>query len=107
MHRVTMTSMAFQTRPVSESSPIKAELESIIGSKIIESGGQVESKPVVINQPDDDAEAQKAAVKAIELAFMKKKEKAVEQSPAAHNDVPVPAARQSVVRQQRYLQDLG
>lgn len=97
-----MRQFSEKTRPVSESSPIKAELESIIGTKIIESGGQVDSKPVVINQPDDEAEAQKAAVKAIELAFMKKKERTVEPAPEAHNDVPVPAARQSVARQQSF-----
>ena len=91
---------------MSESSPIKAELEFIIGSKVIESGGQVETKPVVFNQPDnkDDAEAQKAAVKAIELAFTKKKEKAEGGPSQTSNDVPVPAARQSVARQQRYYQ---
>ena len=54
--------------------------------------------------PEDDVKAQKAAAKAIEMAFLKKKErqnegaKTSEPEPtaAAAEPVPVPAKRQSV-----------
>ena len=67
-------------------------------------------KPIVINQdqaPQEEKMEQKAAVKAIEIAFMKKK-KAEEQAKKIQEEVddipppaPVPATRQSVLRQER------
>ena len=93
-----------QTRPVSESSPIKRELESIISNKVQETS----DKPVVITgrTKEDDDQAQKAAVKAIELAFMKKKatqekEEIIEKSaPVETETPPIPASRQSIRKKQ-------
>ena len=93
-----------QTRPVSESSPIKAELESIISNKAQETS----NKPIVISgrTKEDDDEAQKAAVKAIEIAFMKKKatqekEEIIEKSaPVETETPPIPASRQSIRKKQ-------
>ena len=90
-----------QTRPVSESSPIKRELESIISNKVQETS----DKPVVITgrTKEDDDEAQKAAVKAIELAFMKKKatQETIEKSaPIETETPPIPASRQSIRKKQ-------
>ena len=97
-------SFPIQTRPVSESSPIKAELESIISNKVQETS----DKPIVITSrtKEDDDEAQKAAVKAIEIAFMKKKasqekEETIVKSPPVETETPpVPASRQSIRKKQ-------
>ena len=97
-------SFPIQTRPVSESSPIKAKLESIISNKVQETS----DKPIVITSrtKEDDDEAQKAAVKAIEIAFMKKKasqekEETIVKSPPVETETPpVPASRQSIRKKQ-------
>ena len=97
----------FQTRPVSESSPIKAELESLINNKIHES---TNGKAIVIEDKSNqqEAEAQKAAVKAMESAFLKKKQAARnvnEEDNVTKDDddnvvTPVPATRQSIRRKE-------
>jgi len=99
-----MRQFSEKTRPVSESSPIKAELESIISNKVQETS----DKPIVITSrtKEDDDEAQKAAVKAIEIAFMKKKasqekEETIVKSPPVETETPpVPASRQSIRKKQ-------
>jgi len=101
---------------VSEISPIKAELETIIGQKT-GSLQRTSVKPIVITTktgkeagevmtPASEEEAQKAAVKAIEVAFMRKRmaaKAAAPNEPASEESVegetgPVPATRRSIKR---------
>ena len=107
-----------QTRPVSEISPIKAELETIIGQKtgslqrtsvkpiVITTKTVKEAEEVMVPASEEEEQAQKAAVKAIEVAFMRKRMAA---NAAATNDAandesvegetgPVPATRRSIKR---------
>ena len=100
---------------MSESSPIKAELETIIGQKT----GSIQRnsvKPIVIatktveeeeaqESQKEEEEAQRAAVKAIEVAFMKKRktassteaaEEVVSQEGVEGDPAPVPATRRSI-----------
>ena len=101
---------------MSEVSPIKAELETIIGQKT-GSLQRTSVKPIVITtktvkeaeevmvpaSEEEEEQAQKAAVKAIEVAFMRKRMAA---NAAAPNDEsvegetggPVPATRRSIKR---------
>ena len=104
---------------MSESSPIKAELETIIGQKT-GSLQRTSVKPIVITTKavkeeqvaeemapasEEEAEAQKAAVKAIEVAFMKKRmasnagaPKEVASQESVESEAPVPATRRSIKR---------
>ena len=102
---------------MSEISPIKAELETIIGQKT-GSLQRTSVKPIVITTKtgkeagevmtpaSEEEEAQKAAVKAIEVAFMRKRMAANAAAPnelASEESVegetgPVPATRRSIKR---------
>ena len=105
---------------MSETSPIKAELETIIGQK---TGSLQKSsvKPILITTKtmkeeqvgevmapasEEEKEAQKAAVKAIEVAFMRKRiatkaeapEEEAGQEGGEGASVPVAATRRSIKR---------
>jgi len=98
-----------KTRPISEASPIKAQLESIISGKVQENSA---AKDIVFTtqSKEDEEKAKQAAVKAMELAFLKKKkekeeeerkEKEVENTEQNEENmldagIPVPAKRSSL-----------
>ena len=106
---------------MSETSPIKAELETIIGQKT-GSLQTTSAKPIVITTKtvkeeqagdvmapasEEEKEAQKAAVKAIEVAFMRKRmantktdasEEEAGQEGGEGDSVPVAATRRSIKR---------
>ena len=75
----------FQTRPISEASPIKAQLESIISGKVQENSV---SKDIVFTtqSKEDEEKAKQAAVKAMELAFLKKKKEKEEEERKEEKD---------------------
>lgn len=101
-------------RPISEASPIKAQLESIISGKIQENSTVQENIVFTTQSKEDEEKAKQAAVKAMELAFMRKKKEREEQERKKEEDenaaenseandarntdggVPVPAKRQSL-----------
>jgi len=98
-----------KTRPISEASPIKAQLESIISGKVQENSA---AKDIVFTtqSKEDEEKAKQAAVKAMELAFLKKKkekeeeerkEEEVENTEQNEENmldagIPVPAKRSSL-----------
>ena len=121
--------LQFQTRPISEASPIKAELESIYNN------GQVAKSPVVgstsppaaetptapaaadtvgdgkeiVFTTEEEEQAKKAAVKAMEAAFAKKKKRAEEEEKAKREaeeenaeNPPVPVQRTSIKKKTEY-----
>ena len=98
--------LQFQTRPISEASPIKAELESIYNNGQVSkssvgsasppvaetstapaaaaadtAGGGSDGKEIVFTTKEEE-QAKKAAVKAMEAAFAKKKKRAEEEEKA-------------------------
>lgn len=101
---------------MSEISPIKAELETIIGQKtgslqrspvkpiVITTKTVKEAGEVMAPASEEEENAQKAAVKAIEVAFMRKRMAANAAAPneaATEESVetgPVPATRRSIKR---------
>ena len=66
----------FQSRPISEASPIKAQLESIISGKVQGNASLQENKErdvvFTTQSKEDEEKAKKAAVKAMELAFIRR-----------------------------------
>jgi len=107
-----------KTRPISEASPIKAQLESIISGKVQGNATTQENKEKDIvfttQSKEDEGKAKQAAVKSMELAFLRKKKEREEQerkkaeaqmveesdveSDAKNMDsgIPVPAKRESL-----------
>ena len=81
-------------------------METILNNKIQESGLKEEKKIVITGRSqEDDLNAQKAAARALEMAFLRKKEVAkeekeekevVEEVEEVEEAVPIPAKRQSV-----------
>merc|ERR1712106_328733 len=68
-----------KTRPISEASPIEAQLESIISGKVQGNATTQENKEKDIvfttQSKEDEGKAKQAAVKSMELAFLRKKKK--------------------------------
>ena len=122
--------LQFQTRPISEASPIKAELESIYNngqvakSPVVGStsppaaetptaaadtvGGGSDGKEIVFTTEEEE-QAKKAAVKAMEAAFAKKKKRAEEEEKAKREaeeenaeNPPVPVQRTSIKKKTEY-----
>jgi len=110
-----------KTRPISEASPIKAQLESIISGKVQENSV---AKDIVFTTQSkaDEEKAKQAAVKAMELAFLKKKKEKEEEERKdeqvqnmGQNEenvldagIPVPAKRNSLKnRPQTQYTDMG
>ena len=81
-------------------------METILNNKIQESGLKEEKKIVITGRSqEDDLNAQKAAARALEMAFLRKKEVAkeekeekevVDEVEEVEEAVPIPAKRQSV-----------
>ena len=78
-------------------------METILNNKIQESGLREEKKIVITGRSqEDDLNAQKAAARALEMAFLRKKEVAKEEKEEkevveeVEEAVPIPAKRQSV-----------
>ena len=78
-------------------------METILNNKIQESGLKEEKKIVITGRSqEDDLNAQKAAARALEMAFLRKKEVAKEEKEEkevveeVEEAVPIPAKRQSV-----------
>jgi len=65
-----------KSRPISEASPIKAQLESIISGKVQGNASLQENKErdvvFTTQSKEDEEKAKKAAVKAMELAFIRR-----------------------------------
>jgi len=70
-----MSQFVEKSRPISETSPIKAQLESIISGKVQGNIGTKEKDIVFTTQSkEDEIKAKQAAAKAMELAAKRKQE---------------------------------
>ena len=123
--------LQFQTRPISEASPIKAELESIYNNGQVSKSPVGSASPPVAETPtapavadttgegangkeivfttEEEEQAKKAAVKAMEAAFAKKKKRAEEEEKAKREaeeenaeNPPVPVQRTSIKKKTEY-----
>ena len=129
---IIILTLQFQTRPISEASPIKAELESIYNNgQVSKSPAGLPSPPVVetptapavadtagggsdgkeiVFTTEEEEQAKKAAVKAMEAAFAKKKQRAAEEEKAKREaeeetveNPPVPVQRTSIKKKTEYV----
>ena len=118
-----------QTRPISEASPIKAELESIYNNGSVEASKTSVSPPPASTEPsletnggegkeivfttEEEEQAKKAAVKAMEAAFARKKKLALEEeekkkeaekeNEEVAENLPVPVQRTSIKKKTEYV----
>jgi len=120
-----------KSRPISEASPIKAELESIYnnGQQVSKSPlgsasppvGETTAAPVadtngdgsdgkeIVFTTEEEEQAKKAAVKAMEAAFAKKKQRAEEEKAKREaeeelgENPPVPIQRTSIKKKTEYI----
>ena len=119
--------ISFQTRPISEASPIKAELESIYNNGQVSKGSasppvaETPTAPVaetngdgsdgkeIVFTTEEEEQAKKAAVKAMEAAFAKKKQRAEEEKAKREaeeetvENPPVPVQRTSIKKKTEYV----
>merc|ERR1719370_1655019 len=115
-----------KTRPISEASPIKAELESIynngqvskshLGSAsppaaapVADANGDGSDGKEIVFTTEEEEQAKKAAVKAMEAAFAKKKQRAEEEKAKREaeeemiENPPVPVQRTSIKKKTEYI----
>ena len=125
LHIIILT-IPSQTRPISEASPIKAELESIynngqaskspLGSasppasaSVAETNGDGSDGKEIVFTTEEEEQAKKAAVKAMEAAFAKKKQRAEEEKAKREaeeemvENPPVPVQRTSIKKKTEYV----
>ena len=121
--------ISFQTRPISEASPIKAELESIYNNGQVSKSPPGSASPPVAETPtapvadtdtngdgreivfttEGEEQAKRAAVKAMEAAFAKKKQRAEEEKAKREaeeemvENPPVPVQRTSIKKKTEYV----
>merc|ERR1719234_2852033 len=117
-----------KSRPISEASPIKAELESIYNNGQLSKGSaspplaETQAAPVaetkgdgsdgkeIVFTTEEEEQAKKAAVKAMEAAFAKKKQRAEEEKAKREaeeemvdENPPVPVTRTSIKKKTEYV----
>ena len=119
LHIIILT-IPSQTRPISEASPIKAELESIYNNgqasksptsppvgvttaaAVADTNGDGSDGKEIVFTTEEEEQAKKAAVKAMEAAFAKKKQRAEEEKAKREaeeemvENPPVPVQRTSI-----------
>merc|ERR1719234_2533665 len=119
-----------KSRPISEASPIKAELESIYNNGQLSKGSaspplaETQAAPVtetngdgsdgkeIVFTTEEEEQAKMAAVKAMEAAFAKKKQRAAAEEEKAKREAeeedmvenpPVPLQRTSIKKKTEYV----
>ena len=127
LHIIILT-IPSQTRPISEASPIKAELESIYNNgqasksptsppvgvttaaAAAKTNGEGSDGKEIVFTTEEEEQAKKAAVKAMEAAFAKKKQRAAEEEKAKREaeeemveNPPVPVQRTSIKKKTEYV----
>ena len=127
LHIIILT-IPSQTRPISEASPIKAELESIYNNgqasksptsppvgvittaaAAADTNGDGSDGKEIVFTTEEEEQAKKAAVKAMEAAFAKKKQRAEEEKAKREaeeemvENPPVPVQRTSIKKKTEYV----
>ena len=126
LHIIILT-IPTQTRPISEASPIKAELESIYNNgqasksptstpvgvttaaPAADTNGDGSDGKEIVFTTEEEEQAKKAAVKAMEAAFAKKKQRAEEEKAKREaeeemvENPPVPVQRTSIKKKTEYV----